>query len=558
MIRVFQGDEAFSLLSDPEFRRKWSSLYHDCPYATCFQGVQFITVWYRCYAEKFDPLIVVDGVEQESLRGLMLLAVSKENGKLSVAGTHHAEYQVWLEAEGQLTSFVEPALDRLAEMFPKGQLEFLFLPPGTPLQVSERWGKRFQWRPIPRGLMSTEPGNAIASKLKTQSVKRRLNQLQRAGKLSFERILGPEEFSLALDEVIPFYDFRQGAMYGTLPFAADPQKKQFYLAMMEQIGLLHVTVLRLDGRIVAAQIGPMNKQQVVLGIIAHSPFLSRYSLGRIHILYLGIQLEKERLEAFDLTPGGKYKERFASHHDEAYVLKVFFRRSDAVRYKLQRHAINIAKRFVSTEQIKKVVGLLRHKVRLTSPFALPAKLIRRLRGALWSTRELRIYRFDPSRVKFGASEAIMRRDCLEDLLLYVPSESWQPTLSEFLREAMHRLGGGHHVYTRVLDGRLVHYGWLIERQLECELTEVNQKLTWPPNSAVLYDYYTHPLYRGKGLYKNSLQQMLECAATIPGTEHICISVSQDNIASRHVIEGAGFTYERSLFQRFRFGVTKRW
>jgi RimJ/RimL family protein N-acetyltransferase len=35
-------------------------------------------------------------------------------------------------------------------------------------------------------------------------------------------------------------------------------------------------------------------------------------------------------------------------------------------------------------------------------------------------------------------------------------------------------------------------------------------------------------------------------------------VLSDNHASRHVVEKVGFTYERSAFERVRFGRTTRW
>jgi RimJ/RimL family protein N-acetyltransferase len=151
----------------------------------------------------------------------------------------------------------------------------------------------------------------------------------------------------------------------------------------------------------------------------------------------------------------------------------------------------------------------------------------------------------------------MRQDCLEDLLCYKAAETWQPTLFEFLQTAMRRLEEGEHVYTRVEDGVLIHYGWLIERQEVAYFPEVDQKFRMPPQSAVLYDYFTHPAYRGRGLYQCSLHEMSCDAANIAGTEFIYISVVAGNAPSRHSIEKADFEYQSSLYRKVVLGLRVR-
>jgi len=140
----------------------------------------------------------------------------------------------------------------------------------------------------------------------------------------------------------------------------------------------------------------------------------------------------------------------------------------------------------------------------------------------------------------------------------VPGEAWQPPLDQFLREAMDRLEEGGHAYTFVENGRLVHYGWLVERQQQAAIAEIGQVFEMPPGSAVLYNFYTHPEHRGKGLYQRSLAQMAYDAANIPGTQYVYIGALKENAVSCHVIEKAGFQYQQSLFQTRRLGSLKRW
>ena len=555
MVRVHRGREAVALVADPIFRRKWSALHEACPYATCFQDIPFVTTWYRSYAERFEPVLVTGAVKESSLIGLLPLALSKEDNTLVPAGADHAEYQVWLARDGQSDEFIESALDCLAREFPAGQLRFRYLPSGTPLSWTDRWTGRCHLRSVPRLLMSTRPGNTIAQSLRKRSMRSRLNRLERMGKLSFNRIVDPEEFASVLDEIIPLHDFRQGAAHLNFPFSSDRLKKPFHLAIMEHPNLLHVTVLQLNSRIAAAHIGLRNKQQVSLGILAHSPMFSQYSVGKFHILLLGLYLQKEGFTDLDLTPGGEqYKERFASHRDEAYMLDVLLRPSLVRQFRLH---IGDPMRFDASTRLraKEVVARVQHRAKLIKWLRLPGELIRRLKAATWNTKECCLYSWNRASVGAEQPHTTMRRDCLQDLLLFEPVEPWQPPQHEFLREAARRLKDGYHVYTYVLDGRLVHYGWLAEKQENYPITE-GPAFTLPPNSVLLFDFYTHPHYRGKGLYTKSLRQMFVDAAA--EKQHIDIFVLKNNAAEGRVIETAGFEYQKSFFERKRLGMVSRW
>jgi len=98
----------------------------------------------------------------------------------------------------------------------------------------------------------------------------------------------------------------------------------------------------------------------------------------------------------------------------------------------------------------------------------------------------------------------------------------------------------------------------IERQKISNVFEVEQEFELPPDTAVLFDYYTHPNARGKGLYQQSLLQGLHDAANVPGTRKVFMGVMSDNTPSRHVVEKLGFQYEGSLFKMTKFGRSKKW
>jgi len=146
----------------------------------------------------------------------------------------------------------------------------------------------------------------------------------------------------------------------------------------------------------------------------------------------------------------------------------------------------------------------------------------------------------------------MNRDRLGDLVCFEPSQPWQDKQA-FLAEALARLERGEHVYTYVDGGRLLHSGWLIDRQAKGFMTEVQQEYHYPEGSSVLYDFYTHPECRGRGLYQACVQQMLGDVAALPGTRFVYISALSRNHASIHVIEKLGFQLVCTLSRRRLLG-----
>lgn len=563
-IDLLSGAEANSWIRGQTIREQWKDLYERCPWGTVCQAEEFVLPWYDAYQSRYNPIIVFSTDANGELSGLLTLAVDGDSGELAVAGFGQAEYQTWLADPQDDSAFIKGALQTLREHFPDHTLRFLFVPPSTPLDwlSSGPWAQKCELRPFPRPLVSTTDGAVFRKLLQKKRYKTRLTQLARTGEVSFERVTRTEQFEPIFDAAMTFGSFRLAAIHGVEP-GRDPLKKQFYMAMMAVPRLLHVTVLRVGNQIFSTHIGVYNKDQVILGMISHSPLFARHSPSKLHLYMLGEELAEEGINALDLTPGGEYKEQFATHYDSTHVLTVFFNPRRQFRYKAQRklvagakYALQLGK--LTPEQARDAAALINHRLRLTKVSTLPPKILKVGRQRLWQTLEMRIYSYDVELARELEVPQLMKRDFLPDLLAYQPAEAWQMRFSVFLKRVLKGLENGNHVYTRVEDGRLVHYGWLIERQQKSHISEVGHDFYLPPESAVLADFYTHPAARGKGLYQHSLRQMLHDAALIPGTKHIFIGVLADNGPSRHVIEKVGFEYRFSFFARTIGGKTKRW
>lgn len=565
-IEVLQGQAAENALQDPAFQGAWRELQRACPWATVYQTQEFLGDWYPAYRDQFLPLLICGRGDAGELTGLFPLALPKDGGPAVIAGTYHAEYQAWLAQPDQGDRFIEEALDQLAGMQGGGVLLFTYLPPGAPtgwLEPGRKWAGLSEHLRLPRPLAAMGDGSSFKASLKKKGNKSKVSRLERIGKLRLEQVTDPARLEGLFDQIERFGTLRIGALRNVAALDVDPGKKRFYLRLMGRTELLHVTLLWAGDELLSAHIGVRDGRNVVLTIFTHAPFHARHSPGKLHLLLLGAMLAEQGVEALDLTPTGDYKDRFSSHHDEVGRLQVFLSPSAKTRYRIGLAGRTVTKNLLrklgkSPEETKARARSLVERVRRIKPLDIPAMMWRRARLATSYTRELRIYRYEVAEAAGLTHQNLMKRDELTDLLAYHPVLASEATVQGFLRDCLARLEEGQHIYTLVQDGALAHYGWLIDRQEKSYMQEVGQLLLLPPDSAVLYGFYSSIASRNRGYYQASLRQMLSDAARIPGTKHIWISVLADNGASRHTIEKVGFKYQYSFFEAKRLGKIRRW
>lgn len=559
-VTLSQGDDAWKLLQDAEFRSKWAELLAACPWSTAFQSSPFVLTWYESYGNEYNPLVVCG---QGQTPGLLFLAVHRKTGEIAVAGAHQAEYQVWLADPTAAEAFIVAALDAVAARFPGRGLTFRYVPAGAPTDWARQgtaWARRCvleRWRrPVVRLDDTAFVNEYLAQKKKRRSTKSYYNQLRKVGDLEFIKLEGKEELCDVLDELIAYYDSRQMAMHGEAPFHEDPVKKRFHVAMMQQPGLLHTTLLKAGKRIVSAQFGIVSGKELILAMPIFSPFFADQSPITLHYLLLVEKAMADGYLVLDMTPGESgFKDRFATQHEFVHVVRVYFsvrsRRLFALKLGVEDAGRSILRRIgFSPAKLKERASLWKKEMeRLKwhhlAQFA--TNRIRRIKRWIYSRDESRVYLVGKADAQRMQHSNLMRRDSLGDLIYFAPVEHWQDRQS-FLRESLQRMERKHHCYTRVEEGRLVHFGWIEEKQEQAEFPEVRQKLSLPAGTAVLYDFYTDPGARGRGLYKAAMSQMLRDAAGTAGVERMMIAVLARNAPSRKAIEGLGFQYVFSLYR----------
>jgi hypothetical protein len=189
---------------------------------------------------------------------------------------------------------------------------------------------------------------------------------------------------------------------------------------------------------------------------------------------------------------------------------------------------------------------------------LTARLLRAARKHVWYRSEKRVYVYPVQEVQRLPRRAAMRRDWLNDLDFYEQTSVSQPPFVACLEAARNRLARGEHLYTRVENGVLLHYAWLIPSQACAEDVAIGQVFYPPPGSAALYDHFTHPAGRRRGLFFDAMCQMLQEVPILSSAKQAYIYVYADNERSRRVIEKIGFRYAGSMVQDRRFGLARRY
>lgn len=556
-ISLLRGHLAEDLLLDGHFQDQWHNLLASCAHSTAFQSPGFVCTWYTAYRAQWQPMIALSENDNGDLVGLWLLAHDPVAEVLAHAGTHQAEYQVWLATPGSDAAFVGAAWSELKRTLTFSALRFKFLPntalADTLLTVD---GMRdcSHVRSHRRPLLNLD-ADAVKASFAKKSNKSRVNRLKRLGKIEFRRLTDPADLDLFFDKLIAFYDFRQGAVNSSTPFRDDPDKRLFHreLLVNGKSGA-YITATFLNGEPIAAFWGAESRDAVHLGMLFYSPFLAEHSPGKLHIMELSEQLLLDNKTVLDLTPGGDaWKDRFANAHDEVaevilYPSSLARQRADAMDLILQLGRRCASAAGVSPTQLKAFAARLQ-RIRASS-------VVRKLRRWVTTDREFRVYRATRNLSAMQQHDERVRRNCLPDLLSFEPGETWQ-TRDAFLSNSLSRVESGSIAYTVDIDGRLAHVGWMAYGT-KSYMTEVGQSMTFPPGSVALYDFYSHPDFRGRGLYRATISHILLDAFANEANEYAYISVLADNAPSRHVIETMGFEYQGSFFWQCRFGNEHKW
>jgi CelD/BcsL family acetyltransferase involved in cellulose biosynthesis len=544
-IAIVTGDKAIEALDRPSIEADWNALYARCPWATGFQTFGYAAAWYRCYRDFYEPILVTATSGGEAV-GVLPLARATESRRFVVAGGHQAEYQAWITEPAQSDAFIVTALDALRDRFPGFRLVMRYVPPGVPLGALVADGGRehcCRLSAFPRPLWGLAGEGAATFAEGGDTSKRKLKALAKLGTLEFKRVRSIEEFERLLPEIALYYDLRQGATHDILPFTTDTPKAGFHRALFRVPGLLHVTVLIAGGTLVSAQVAFCSRTRVHLGFWSQSPFMTRYSPGKLHLAMLGPLAKDEGWVAVDLTPGRDwYKERYATEHDEVYEIVAYPHRRafTAARWggateTAVRHALHLV--HVDAADVKKIAARLQPSQALASALAGVRQTSRRDTCAvLW---------LENARARELAESGCAARDRVADCLQYTPAGAASRSRQDFLSACHDRFARGDHSVSACNDEGLEWCGWFGDRKAGAALGETPLPFTLPVDAIVCYDVLV-PAGAISVRRDAWLKELIVTAARSSRAPRIYMAVPGDDAGCRRALETLGFTVEQVL------------
>ena len=506
-VQLLIGDDALERVNSEEFRSEWKALYACCPWATASLHPDFVAPWYRHYHALFLPVIVVEEDGNGSLTGLFTLALRRNGRRLSGAGDHQAEYQGWIQGPDAGSGFIVNAVRELRALFPRADICLRYLPPGIPLRwVEEGVCAQFcSLRSHPRPIMRIDAA-AMDRQRNKKNHRQNYNRLKRVGEVQFQRVVEHDHFIRVFDDICDQYDFRQAALYRSMPFASDPAKRRFYLEL-HQNGLLHTTILTVGEEVAASHIGLLSQDRAVhLGINTYDPALAAHSPGNLLLAMLGVHLATEKMPVLDLTPGGDgYKEHFATEHDAVHELTIYSNTKRRMRMEALLGVIRYGKTRLRTAgyrtaDVQAVVAKLKG-VRLSGWRELLETLRARLNSRQCEFRHCR----SPQAVT--ADRLPISRNRLRDVLKF-DAQGSSVKFREFSDLVMKRLERSNDLYCFVYEGRLQIFCWARSCIVERTSSGSPQDARASGNSIVLFDLCVHRCLEDQELVRRFVEAIV--------------------------------------------------
>lgn len=543
-VNLVSDHNAYDLLNDEQFKVQWLSLFDQCDYATVFQHPSFVQTWYETYRLQWKPILVKYQDDDGHLKGLWLLAYSKEKKLLVHAGAHQAEYQVWLAQKDEEVNFITNAWNLLKRNVKFEELHFKYIPCSTLCSILKHIKgssncvieKKYS-RPV------QELNDASLKSLFSKRNKQRMKHLSALGNLEFRRITCSEEFDKIFPELTELYDYRMGAVNGIRPFQDDKFKRQFYSNLLKNNKeLFIVSVTNLNGRPIAGGLSGLTKGTVHLYMGMHSPLFNMYSPGITHMLQLSEYLYNNRIGRIDLTPGGdSWKERFATHYDEVAYVTLY--RSNVkkagVEFKHFMKSITkklLAKIGINTPKIRETFHHHHLKIRTLTSIAKSQK---------WNYLDLKVelYECQSDSLKCSYTDDSIKViiNSLDNLLSFSP-DGEIVTKRRFLHLANNLFERGAKSFSVKQGSDLQACAWILPNQSTFKISKSSEPVILPENGTVIFNFYVSSQLARKNECEKVICKILSAIKNATEDKFLYAFIESKNTKAITALQTADFRY----------------
>lgn len=186
-------------------------------------------------------------------------------------------------------------------------------------------------------------------------------------------------------------------------------------------------------------------------------------------------------------------------------------------------------------------------------FAKGIKLLRKLLKQpalswIFQHHELAVYRLDLDKERQRFHSTNLARPLVEDDLKFLESsEDWQD-IKELKQEFKHRLNKGELMFGVMENQKILTFAWLIPEAKSSLFTLVRKHFDYPDGSAVIYNVYTSPMARGRGLYRTVLQTCIAYAVNNLNVKYIYQAIEPKNTIPVIMADKIGFQEQK----RFKY------
>lgn len=144
----------------------------------------------------------------------------------------------------------------------------------------------------------------------------------------------------------------------------------------------------------------------------------------------------------------------------------------------------------------------------------------------------------------------------EDMEFFEETESWH-NKENFLNMMKERKRNGGNCLTLVLDNQLAFVNFFGLNSKQSFFSDVNIKVSYPPNTTTLYSAYIHPQHRGKGLYSIGQKFIINHLFNSTDTKFCVCAVKCENRAAHKGQMASGLNSVARLERSCLFGNVTR-
>lgn len=418
--------------------------------------------------------------------------------------------------------------------------------------------------------LTGDTGEYLDGLIKKKSLVRHEKSLQRLGKVSFRHIEDREEIKGHLPNLFRFHIGRR-AVAGDASLFLNADTCAFYRALVDELDPktdLRFSVLELDRQPVAYHFGFESNGKFIWYKPAFDVKFWDYSPGEVLIKKLLEYARDRELREFDFTVGNEtFKDRFANRVRLNYSVCVHCSPAGAFRERLLAFVGERARRVSRALQIRsglreRARGLGRRAVRAIKRDGL-AQTCRRIlaesfRRLIFRHDEVLVFAADGVKTALDVEGVGMREATLADLadVAVQHAEEFSP---EMMKKARDRMRRGDTAYVVRQGEKCVHVSWGGIREAITAPSELGLccQIELGRPSAVIYDSWTCPEMRGRGIFPKVLAGIVQVEAG-KGRESFVYCPGR-NAASWRGIMKAGFKLRYKMHRvRLCMWLTRGW